>query len=385
MTYQAPVLDPGYSCNLLHVDYGPEAVFVFFVISGYVIGLTTGLPATGAAIRHYASRRLLRIVPIAWTTILVTGLLLRHNSAAVVAGNLAFLQNSQPYPFGFRVPVLYDDPPLWSLSFEMLYYAVFILIWKFAPRLRVVFVVTILAAFADFAGGPEIFARHAAYFVFWLCGLCIAWRTEPAARDDRAAWPASFFAAFAVWSVEPIRSFCAAFPVGRLDSDRFHFDVLLGSLLLLLAVTRRAPSVEARLRGLSILLGFSVLPLKLWSGTLSYVDLAGASILGLCHLARHWKPSIRPLALLAPVGLVSYALYLTAFPLMRLVYRCPFLPAGSAETYLLRVVIYGILCAAAAVFLERVMQPKWVHWLKALFRVRPEGVPRTAPLHSEAP
>ena len=330
MTYQAPILDPGYSCDLLHVDYGPEAVLVFFVISGYVIGLTTGLPATGEAIRHYASRRLLRIVPIAWVAVLGSWLLLRHNTAAEVAGNLTFLQNSLPYPFGLRIPVLYDDPPLWSLSFEMLYYAVFILIWKFAPRMRVVFAVTIFAAFADLAGVPEIFSRYAAYFVFWLCGLCIAWRTEPPARDDRVAWPASFFAAFAVWRIEPVHSFCAAFPVARFDPDRFHLDVLLGSILLLLAVTRRMPRLEVRLRALSFLLGFCVLPIKLWSGTLSYVDLAGTAILGVCLLARHWKPSLRPLALLAPVGLVSYSLYATAYPLMRLIYRCPLLPAGSA-------------------------------------------------------
>jgi peptidoglycan/LPS O-acetylase OafA/YrhL len=385
MTFQAPILDPGYSCDLLHIDYGPEAVFVFFVISGYVIGLTTGMSASGAAIRHYATRRLLRIVPIAWTAILGTWLLLRHDSAAVVAGNLTFLQNSLPYPFGFHVPVLYDDPPLWSLSFEMLYYAVFILVWKFAPRMRVVFAVTIIAAFADLAGMPAIFSRYAAFFVFWLIGLFIAWRTKPAAHGDRVAWPSSFLAAFATWRMEPVHSFFGAFPIARFDPDRFHIDVLLGSVLLLLAVTRRAPGAQARLRSLCILLGFYVLPLKLWSDTLSYVDLIGAAILGSCLLARRWRPSLRPFTLLAPVGLVSYALYVTAYPLMRLVYRCPILPAGSAGSYLLRVAIYGVLCAAVAVFLERIMQPRWVRWLRTLFRLRSDGVPSTAPLHLEAP
>ena len=267
VTYQAPLLDPGYACDLLHVDFGPQAVCVFFVISGYVIGLTTRTPATGAAVRHYATRRLLRIVPTAWTAVLLTGLLLRHDSMPVVVGNLSFLQNSLPYPLGVRIPILYDDPPLWSLSFEMLYYAVFILVWRFALRLRVALIVTIILALAEVVGMPAILSRYAAYFVFWLGGLGIAWHTASAGGDARTPWPASVLAAFAIWRLEPIRSFCAAAPalVKGLDVDRFHLDVLAGSILLVLAVTRRGPEQERRLRAFVVLAGFCVLPLQgLW-------------------------------------------------------------------------------------------------------------------------
>ncbi len=381
-TFMAPVLDPGYSCDRLHIDFGPQAVFVFFVISGYVIGMTSRGAPTGAAIRHYCSRRLLRIVPIAWTAVLVTRLLFRRNSLWDVGGNLLFLQNSLPYPFGLRVAVLYDDPPLWSLSFEMLYYALFILVWRFAPRMLGVFGVTILVAMADVLGFPAIFSRYAAYFVYWLCGLCIAWNARPAPGDARSAWPAAVCAAFAIWRLEPVHTFLAgAAPLLRgLDPDRFHIDALLGSVLIVLAVTRRAPSLQGRLGALAIVLGLCVLPLKYGLGELSSMDLLEAAVLCLCILARNWRPALRPFAALAPVGLVSYALYATAYPLMRLVYRCPGLPSGSTATFLLRLVIYGSLCAAVAVFLERFMQPMWVRWMTALFRLRPAGVPQTSTL-----
>jgi peptidoglycan/LPS O-acetylase OafA/YrhL len=381
-TFQAPVLDPGYSCDLLHIDFGPQAVFVFFVISGYVIGMTARGAATGGAIRHYCSRRLLRIVPIAWTAVIVTWLLFRRNSLWDVGGNLLFLQNSLPYPFGLRVAVLYDDPPLWSLSFEMLYYAAFVLVWRFAWRMPTVFAVTILAAFADVIGFPPIFSRYAAYFICWLCGLCIAWHAKAAPGDAPSAWPSAVGAAFAIWRLEPAHSLLsAAAPLVRgLDPDRFHLDALLGSVLIVLAVTRRAPILQGRLGALAILLGLCVLPLKYGLGELSSMDLFEAAVLCLCILARNWRPSLRPLETLAPVGLVSYALYATAYPLMRLVYRCPGLPSGSAASFLLRLVIYGALCGAVAVFLERIMQPRWVRWMTTVLRLRPAGVPRTAPL-----
>jgi len=384
ITYQAPLLDPGYASDLLHVDYGPQAVFVFFIISGYVIGLTSNGPATAPSIRQYCSRRLLRIVPIAWTSVLATWVLFRHNSAAAVVGNLLFLQNAQPYPFGIHVPVLYDNPPLWSLSFEMLYYALFILVWRFPMRLRTVFAVSIIIAFGDFAGLAPIFTRYAAYFVFWLIGLSIAWHTKAPAAGERSPWPAAFFAAFATWNIEPLRAILDAISgrLSGLDADRFHVDALLGSVLIFVSVTRRAPVACRRLTLLAVALGVCVVPLKYARGSISPVDLLASAILCLCFLARNWTPSLRPLAALAPVGLVSYALYATAYPLMRLIYRSPFLPSGSLGTFALRAVVYFALCGATALFLERVLQPRWVRWLSAWFGLKARGVPGTSPLRS---
>jgi peptidoglycan/LPS O-acetylase OafA/YrhL len=380
MTYQAPLLDPRYACDVLHVDYGPQAVFVFFVLSGYVIGLTTRSTATRPAIRHYCSRRLLRIVPIAWTAILFTWVVLRHDGLRTVLGNMLFLQNAQPYPLGLRVPVLYDNPPLWSLSFEMLYYGLFILVWRYQPRMRILFLAVVALAFGDLVGLPGIFSHQAAYFVYWLVGLCIAWRTEAPVAGETSAWPSLIAIAFVSWSIEPLHAFLDAVSprLAALDADRFHLDVLSGSVLIVVTAAQRAPRLQQRLAFAATSLGLAAIPLKLGMGSLSYLDLIGAAVLCACILAREWKPSLKPLARLAPVGVVSYALYATAYPLMRLVYRCPFLPSGSLGTFLLRAAILIILCAGAAVFLERFMQPRIVRWLKVSLRLGPSDTPHEA-------
>jgi peptidoglycan/LPS O-acetylase OafA/YrhL len=379
MTYQAPLLDPGYACDLLHVDYGPQAVFVFFVLSGYVIGLTGMAPATGPGVRHYCSRRLLRIVPIAWISILAASIVFRHDGVGTILGNMLFLQNGHPYPFGLRVPVLYDDPPLWSLSYEMLYYALFIAVWKYHPRMGWLFLAVAAVAFCDLIGLPVIFAHLAAYFAYWLIGLCIAWRTEAPPAGATSAWPAAIAAAFALWNVEPVHAFLeAASPrLALLDADRCHLDVLAGSVLIVVAAARRAPFLVRRMTVAAIVIGLAVLPLKMGLGTLSYIDLSGAAVLCACLAARNWRPTLRPLAALAPVGLVSYALYVTAYPLMRGVYRCPFLPSGSMGTFLLRALVLAALCGVTAVFLERYVQPRIVRWLSGRLGLRTVDLPQT--------
>jgi peptidoglycan/LPS O-acetylase OafA/YrhL len=381
MTYQAPLLDPGYACDLLHVDYGPQAVFVFFIISGYVIGLTSSGPATGPAVRNYCSRRLLRIVPIAWTAILLTWVLLRRNDLAAVVGNLLFLQNYQPYPFGFHVPVLYDNPPLWSLSFEMLYYALFVVVWRHPGKLRAVFGITMLVAFSDLLGVPPIFTRYAAYFVFWLVGLALAWHSKAPEAGANSPWPSAFCAAFVTWSVQPIHSILATLSLrlAGLDSDRFHADALLGSVLIVLSVTRRSPALCRRLIALAAVLGVVVLPLRYLDASLSSLEFLGAALLCIAFLGRNRRPGLGPLAALAPVGLVSYALYATAYPLMRIVYRSPFLPSGSAGTFFLRAMIYFVMCGTAAYLLERVLQPRWVRMLSPFLGLRAKPGPETPP------
>jgi peptidoglycan/LPS O-acetylase OafA/YrhL len=380
MTYMAPVLDPGYACDLLHIDFGPQAVLVFFVLSGYVIGLATTGPATKAAIGHYCTRRLLRIVPIAWIAIGFTWILLGHDRLGTVIGNLLFLQNSQPYPFGLRVPVLDGDPPLWSLSLEMLFYAVFIAVWAWRPRMRTLVLAVVALSFCDRLGMPVILAHQAAYFIYWLAGLCLAWRTQAPSPTESVPWPAALAVAFVTWTAEPLHALleAASRRLAALDSDRYHLDALLGAVLVVAAVTRRVPGLRRTLTLMGIVLGLAVIPLKYRVGSLSYLDLIGAAILCACLLARGWRPTLRPLAALAPVGAVSYALYATAFPLMRLVFRCPFLPSGSLGTYLLRAVILAVLCAATAVFLERFMQPRMVRWIKARLDLRPSDLPGAA-------
>src|ERR1700677_2306882 len=69
-----PVLDPAYSppdaCSWL--EMARTAVLFFFVLSGYVIGLTVRTDFSRAEARGYLGRRLLRLVPVNTAAVLLS-------------------------------------------------------------------------------------------------------------------------------------------------------------------------------------------------------------------------------------------------------------------------------------------------------------------------
>lgn len=132
-----------------------EAVLLFFVLSGFSIRLSIeprGL-ADRRELAHYALRRLLRILPPYWFALLVSYLLATWfaplsavaTSWSTLLGNLLFVQTAVGVPGAWVLPYA-GDGPLWSLSFEVFYYAAFAwLAWSIADlrvRLAVVFMAT---------------------------------------------------------------------------------------------------------------------------------------------------------------------------------------------------------------------------------------------------
>jgi peptidoglycan/LPS O-acetylase OafA/YrhL len=107
--------------------FGPEAVIVFFVLSGFVIFYSTSTNPLDLQLRNYSVKRVRRIYPI-----FLCALLLAYLSQAIVvrslfvpswktlAGNLAMFQ-------GISIDPFYDGP-LWSLSYEWWFYVLFFLV-----------------------------------------------------------------------------------------------------------------------------------------------------------------------------------------------------------------------------------------------------------------
>ena len=126
--WAGPALDPHYrpSGPWQLVPPGHLSVLVFFMLSGYVIGLTNAAPlATGPARRHYLRKRLVRLYPLylvalALTAAVSAGYYVRAGSSEI-AGWLLFLQ-------GLAVDVPARNPPLWSLPYELGYYLLFVLV-----------------------------------------------------------------------------------------------------------------------------------------------------------------------------------------------------------------------------------------------------------------
>jgi len=167
--------------NYLALSLGHQAVIVFFVLSGLLVGGSVLRQFAGGAFNwvDYLSARLTRLwVPLLPLLVIgglldlaaihffpgaSTGYAARRLGAEIFFGNVGFLQ-------GIAVPYLGFNVPLWSLAFEWWFYVAFPLL-LIAGRLQAksVGAGVILAALYIMVG-PVI----AFYFVLWCLGAAVA-------------------------------------------------------------------------------------------------------------------------------------------------------------------------------------------------------------------
>ena len=119
-------------------------IHIFFVISGFIMILTTKNFGAPGAWKTFLVRRLIRIVPLYWvlTTVMVAGVLMAPGSLELPADRWQYIAGS--YLF---IPVLRaaDDlrPILgqgWTLDYEMFFYAAFTLAILWPRRFGVAFI-----------------------------------------------------------------------------------------------------------------------------------------------------------------------------------------------------------------------------------------------------
>ena len=186
---------------------GRQAVIVFFVLSGYLVGggVVRAKTAGSWSWRSYLTNRLTRLwVPL--LPALLLGFLLDRFGLAhfgtdsiyygppgqmeiapglanrvnwsILLGNAAFLQ-------GITVPTLGSNTPLWSLAYEFWFYIAFPFLYLLlqrgaspASRLGALVVLTVIGVLV----GRDI----SIYFGIWLIGVAIA--VVPASSVNRAVW-----------------------------------------------------------------------------------------------------------------------------------------------------------------------------------------------------
>ncbi len=186
-------------------DFGHEAVMIFFVLSGFLIGGTVlrGRMDRNFSWSLYTTNRLTRL----WVVLIpalflgavwdhvgihvfgtsgIYGLapgstgryaVLPRLSGSVMLGNALFLQ-------GILTPTFGSNGPLWSLSYEFWYYVLFPLIVLVYPAEKVDWS-TVLYAYATlilvfFIGHPI-----SSYFLIWLLGAAINFAPETSGRYAR--------------------------------------------------------------------------------------------------------------------------------------------------------------------------------------------------------
>ena len=165
---------PQYGPIVAVASYSVEAVMGFFVLSGCVISLQDY-----DSPRLYFRARLLRILPIYYVVLAISLAAMlacgAHFGTWQLLGNLFFLQSldwNPLNPLGFFIPS-------WSLSFELYYYAAFMMI-LLMPRLLLPLLLASIAVgtalyFLPQPPAPAIWLLHAfSFFAMWLGGALIA-------------------------------------------------------------------------------------------------------------------------------------------------------------------------------------------------------------------
>ncbi|RYY20757.1 MAG: acyltransferase [Cytophagaceae bacterium] len=352
---------------------GHLSVVVFFVLSGYVIGRVHPLPLGQADIVPYMKKRLLRIYPIYLVSMALALAVAEETFPPLtILSNLTMTQTQDDL-----APVIFHNNPAWSLSFELLFYLLFIPLSFF--RLSVPLVALAVALVGIVAGTQEYyhFASAILGFALWLCGVLIArYLQRPAAPSFALMVSMLFllislkefntlgvlFTKLSVFLAKPYAieagaiqiidlsylPYCVLFVVlfaGRDFAYRQHFTALL---LLLPAVAfykkLHHPDVFQN-RALIIPTCFYI------SAVLIYFFRKQLEQL-----------SSRLIHRLSSTGAYSYGLYIIHFPIIAIFVRIGWF-SGTPFTFFVRFVCYVFLCFSAAYVLEKKFQP----WVKQLF------------------
>lgn len=304
-------------------SYSVEAVMGFFVLSGCVISLQD-YNSPG----DYFRARLLRILPIYYVVLALSALAMlacgAHFGAWQMIGNAFFLQTLDWDPLN---PLRFFIPS-WSLSFELYYYAAFIVI-LLVPRLLLPLLLGSIAVgvalYFTSLPPPALWLLHAfSFFAMWLGGVLIT-RLTRAGYTVSIGTGAFMFALGLCFAHLPLShpekfdferlfdfSLCFSFLVWSLLSaslvqpgvtPRYHLDLGLPARLALAAIVlgllwRFSPvhlANKLALSALAFILTLAPGPVTDWAGRL-----------------------LRPATpfMLYVAGL-SYALYLVHYPLVQ--------------------------------------------------------------------
>jgi len=157
---------------------------VFFLLSGFVIHANER-DRVAKDLRGYAARRFLRIYPALVIAMLVSAAVLAYNGTLAeqfrwqdAACTLFALQDSSALKPGTICGPFLDNSPLWSLSYELLFYVLYPLVLPFylraAGRTQHLIGLASLAFAAAYLMMPSHFLLLPSYFVIWWLGAAMA-------------------------------------------------------------------------------------------------------------------------------------------------------------------------------------------------------------------
>jgi peptidoglycan/LPS O-acetylase OafA/YrhL len=158
--------------------FGQEAVILFFLLSGFVIYLSVH-KSSKLSFKAYLKKRFRRVYPLAVFSFLLSFLIAHLNKTALglndlrdLLGNVLMLQDINNKPGNWFMPFL-GNLPLWSLSYEWVFYIIFFPIYKFLPKSNRIYLVFLISAFSwiSYLAYPNHISLVLSYLIIWWAGL----------------------------------------------------------------------------------------------------------------------------------------------------------------------------------------------------------------------
>jgi peptidoglycan/LPS O-acetylase OafA/YrhL len=352
-------LDPAYHPafpfgTFLNAAHG--GILVFFMLSGYVIGLSNQLPFSHSNAIRYLLRRFIRLYPIYLAAIALGILSASTDTWKTIVGNLLFLQ-------GPVSALLAGNGVLWTLHYEIVYYIIFLAVWYYQPKVLPLILSSLLVASLPilFPVFPKIVSGYAAGWVFWLFGLWIAWKKPRMQAPSKFPLISYILIYIAIDKLE-----IGAATLKNLGlvttklSEISVVDLVYFPLcaLLFAALTQRKLPNSRWYSMIAFILPFSYSIYLIFSGKLSgnETGLIAVAHMILGFLLLRWQVAAHGFACLTFMGSISYGIYVFHMPIMNLMNKIS-LFSGSPITFMIRTFIWISLTIGISFLFELKIQP----------------------------
>jgi peptidoglycan/LPS O-acetylase OafA/YrhL len=358
---------------------GHFCVLIFFVLSGYVIGISNPGRLSADKVVPYLKKRFIRIYPIYFICLTVALLFAIPYPLKVIAANYAVLQ-------GLVGPVVWENNPLWSLNYEIVYYLLFIPLSFFNVKPIVALIGAIAVGLINYLLFPAIYtpivSAYSYGFAFWAAGWCMAAYLR---GRETALNPQRLLSGIFLLLSQPfIIVFYYPFKlISKITHNALHYpdvvywaenmvtldDFAMMPYCFLLVTLFSGINFRYKKQFFAVLYLIPIISLALLLKNYHGLESIGDKIVPIFCYITSLVLYFGPDTLLSNVsskiinmgfwlGSVSYGLYVIHFPIM-VIFGKVGMFSGSTITFIIRLFAFIATCLVAAYILEKKIQP-WV-------------------------
>jgi peptidoglycan/LPS O-acetylase OafA/YrhL len=349
-------------------------VLYFFILSGYVMGKAYHWN-NNFLVLQYLTKRWVRIWPMYAIAVLFSCIVSPSSTSIVqVIGHLLFLNSDV-------IPPLLGNPVLWSISYEFWFYLLlpiifaipFVLKNKGIPILAILILISIFSYNISPSKDISMIFRWLEGSVFWMIGLVIAWTTK--INDDESSNSiidnknlcAGLFMSMAF--IPCGAALISIFKSAKLPDLLGHTAPSIGDFIYLPTVLTvfycaTKSKVPKQIYSISffasLVIVMSIIFASLINGRFWIMPTYPAVlfIVILAIVAKYYNLLNFDLESLAPVGSISYGIYIFHMPTMIFIGKIPSFSQGWFE-WLIRAIVSIIATFFIAYILEIKFQPRF--------------------------